>query len=72
MADGKFACKANKAYLPVVGSSAARINFDFGTETGIAETESGNLKTEMYDLSGRRVQSAQKGIFIVNGKKVIK
>lgn len=68
----KFACKANKAYLPVVGSSAARINFDFGTETGIAETESGNLKTEMYDLSGRRVQSAQKGIFIVNGKKVIK
>lgn len=68
----KFACKANKAYLPVVGSSAARISFDFGTETGIAETESGNLKTEMYDLSGRRVQSAQKGIFIVNGKKVIK
>lgn len=68
----KFACKANKAYLPVVGSSAARISFDFGTETGIAETESGNMKTEMYDLSGRRVQSAQKGIFIVNGKKVIK
>lgn len=68
----KFACKANKAYLPVVGSSAARISFDFGTETGIVETENGNLKTEMYDLSGRRVQSAQKGIFIVNGKKVIK
>ena len=67
-----FECKANKAYLPVVGSSAARISFDFGTETGIAETESGNLKTEMYDLSGRRVQGAQKGIFIVNGKKVIK
>ena len=73
MAGGKFACKANKAYLPVTASVApARINFDFGTETGIAETESGNLKTEMYDLSGRRVQSAQKGIFIVNGKKVIK
>ncbi len=69
----KFACKANKAYLPVTASVApARINFDFGTETGIAETESGNLKTEMYDLSGRRVQGAQKGIFIVNGKKVIK
>ena len=72
MDDDKFACKANKAYLPVVGSSAARISFDFGTETGIAETESGNMKTEMYDLSGRRVQGAQKGIFIVNGKKVIK
>lgn len=69
----KFACKANKAYLPVTASVApARINFDFGTETGIAETENGNMKTEMYDLSGRRVQSAQKGIFIVNGKKVIK
>ena len=72
LADGAFLCKANKAYLPI-SSAHARIYFDFGTETGILETENGNVKTEnCYDLSGRRVQNAQKGIFIVNGKKVVK
>ena len=63
----------NKAYLNVPGSAAARaIYFDFGGETGILETENGDVKTEnCYDLSGRRVQNAQKGIYIVNGKKVV-
>jgi hypothetical protein len=43
------------------------------TETSIDELkdENGNVKTEIFDLSGRRVQKAQKGIFIQNGKKVI-
>ena len=43
------------------------------TETGIDELkdENGKVKTEIFDLSGRRVQKAQKGIFIQNGKKVI-
>ena len=72
LVDGAFVCKANKAYLPI-SSAHARIYFDFGTETGILETENGNVKTEnCYDLSGRRVHNAQKGIFIVNGKKVVK
>ena len=73
--NGAFVCKANKAYLPIPSAvaSSARIYFDFGKETGILETENGNVKTEnCYDLSGRRVQNAQKGIFIVNGKKVVK
>ena len=71
--NGAFVCKANKAYLPI-SSAPARIYFDFGTETGIGEvkTENGEQKAEIYDLSGRKVQNAQKGIFIVNGKKVIK
>lgn len=72
---GSFLNNANKAYLPVTAAAAARfISFDFGTETGIDElkAENGNLKTETFDLAGRRVQGAQKGIFIVNGKKVIK
>ena len=63
-----------RAYLPAGGAGARFLVFDFGTETGIdqLEGENGNVKTEVYDLSGRRVQSAQKGIFIVNGKKVIR
>ena len=44
------------------------------TETGIDELkgENANVKTVVYDLSGRRVQKAQKGIFIQNGKLMVK
>ena len=65
---------AFKAYLPIV-SEARFFVFDFGgNETGIDELEGedGNVKTEIYDLAGRRVQNAQKGVFVVNGKVVIK
>ncbi len=51
-----------------------RLVFDFGDETGIDEvkTENGKVKTAVYDLSGRRVQKAQKGIYIQNGKLMVK
>ena len=69
----KFLNNGFKAYLPKLASSEARFYvFDFGTETGIEGIESENAKAEIYDLSGRRVQNAQKGLYIVNGKKVIK
>ena len=72
LTNGMFLCMANKAYLPLVSEALARICFDFGTETGIVETENGELKTEnCYDLAGRKVQGVQKGIYIVNGRKVI-
>ena len=71
-----FTNKANKAYLPAsaVPSGVRFLSFDFGNETSIDElkSENGNVKTVVYDLSGRRVQKAQKGVFIVNGKVVIK
>ena len=43
-------------------------------ETGIDELkgENGKVKTALFDLSGRRVLKAQKGIFIRNGKVVVK
>ena len=74
-----FKNNAGKAYLPAspAASDARFLVFNFGddVETGITETENGNVKTEnteVYDLSGRRVLGAQKGIFIVNGKKVVR
>lgn len=73
-----FLNNANKAYLPASaldGVAPARFLFDFGTETGIEDingAENEAVNAVVYDLSGRRVQSAQKGIYIVNGKKVIK
>lgn len=70
-----FKNNANKAYLPIEGTSEAnvlRILFD-GTETAIEGIEAENTADAVvYDLAGRRVQKAQKGLYIVNGKKVIK
>ena len=45
---------------------------DFATGIDERKTENGKVKTDMYDLTGRRLQNAQKGIYIVNGKKVVK
>ena len=72
--DSHFLNNAGKAYLPVAALEARFLSFDFGTETAIDELkgENGNVKTVIYDLSGRRVQKAQKGMYIVNGKKVVK
>lgn len=79
LTNGQFKNNANKAYLPAsaVASDARFLVFSFGDdmETGITETENENVKTEngeVYDLSGRRVLGVQKGIFIVNGKKVVR
>ena len=44
---------------------------NFGETTGI-NAATRNADGNAYDLQGRRVQNAQKGIFIINGKKVVK
>ena len=71
-----FKNNANKAYLPIEEASEANVlRFFFGdSETAIesVEGEDENAKAVVYDLAGRRVQNAQKGVFIVNGKVVIK
>ena len=43
-------------------------------ETGIDELKGENVKvkTALYDLSGRRVQKWQKGVFIQNGKVMVR
>ena len=70
--EGYFLNNANKAYLPVGASGARFLSFDFGTETAIENVESVENNAAVYDLAGRRVQGAQKGIYVVNGKVVIK
>jgi hypothetical protein len=69
-----FLNNAGKAYLPVEDDAEARfLVFDFGTETAIESVEA-EAATDaiVYDLAGRRVKAAQKGLYIVNGKVVIK
>ena len=73
--DAGFKVYKNKAYLNVPESNgqarALYFEFDNGA-TGIVETENESEKAEIYDLAGRRVQKVQKGLYIVNGKKVLK
>ena len=72
-----FQNNANKAYLPVstAGARFLTFNFDDNAETGISAVEieeAAPANAAIYDLSGRRVQSAKSGLYIINGKKVIK
>ncbi len=73
-ADGAaFALGANKAYLAVPSGSGAP-GFTFGGETtGIEAVKSEGFKVngECYNLNGQRVAQPTKGLYIVNGKKVI-
>ena len=69
-----FKNNANKVYLPVATDNGApSLSFVFDTETGIEGVGAAKAgKSTIHDLSGRRVKSAQKGIYIINGKKVVK
>lgn len=51
--------------------ATSRINITFDDATGIKNSKTFNNE-EIYTLSGQRVQNAGKGVYIVNGKKVIK
>lgn len=54
------------------GSSVKGFSFSMeDVETAIRAIESENNDLEIYDIAGRRVQQAQKGLYIVNGKKVM-
>lgn len=64
--------KANRAYLTVEGAEARAFFFE-GQETAISSVEANdNANKAIYNLAGQRVNKAEKGIFIINGKKVIK
>ena len=62
---------SNKAYLLGNGQSAIVMNFG-NAVTGINTIAApASAKAPIFDLSGRRVVKATKGLYIQNGKKVI-
>ena len=68
----EFTVGANTAYIPALASTEARfIGFD-GEATGVqyVATES-HQNGEVYNLQGQRVITAKKGLYIMNGKKVL-
>ena len=82
LSDGKFlpcnegTLPANKAYLPQdavptsAGAKGITIVFD-GNTTGINEIQKAETDGAIYNLSGMRVSKTQKGVYIMNGRKVI-
>ncbi len=70
--DGELA--DGKAYLPASAFTAGAkiINIVFGGEsTGINEVQKSEADGAIYNLSGMRVSKTQKGVYIMNGRKVI-
>jgi hypothetical protein len=70
--------KGFRAYFQLKGDAASArmfaMDFGEGETTGIISIEHGTLNIDhsVYDLQGRRVNgAAQKGVYVVNGKKVI-
>ena len=71
-----FDLAANKAYLAVPNAVSARVQSFWFTEetTGIKSIDNGQLTMDneaVYDLQGRKVQNPKRGLYIINGKKVV-
>ena len=67
---------AGKALLPasVLPAGARELTFLFsedGQTTGISEQITENSEKSVYDLQGRKVEQTTKGLYIVNGRKVV-
>ena len=83
MSGGKFKrissgiVPANHAYLPIADAGEAReFSFIFVDETtGVSGATRLNDKSQMineiFDLQGRRVAQPKRGLYIVNGKKMV-
>ena len=70
--------KGFRAYFKLKGdavnASSFTLDFGDGETTGIDSVENGKLKvesSEVYNLAGQRVAQPAKGVYVVNGKKVV-
>ena len=71
---GVFENGAHKAYLAVNQSAGARSFIGFGDGATAIESVNKNIEINddaYYNLHGQRVDNPTKGLYIVNGKKVI-
>ena len=74
---GNYTLSANRAYLPAGKVAASRgfaIKWSDDDVTGIRAIDNGKQAQNngvYYDLSGRRVENPQHGMYIVNGRVVV-
>ncbi|MBP5338640.1 MAG: hypothetical protein J6Z14_04955 [Prevotella sp.] len=68
---------AGRVYLPAAkvtstgGGAREYLPFNFGEATGISSVKVSQSTKQVYNLNGQRVDSPKKGLYIVNGKKMI-
>ena len=65
---------ANRAYLPVKlsgNNQAKSFALTFDNADGIARTQIEGGEERVYNLAGQRLQKAQRGVNIINGRKVL-
>ena len=68
----EFTVGANTAYIAALSTSRSFIGFNFDEATGIESVATVNMNNgEVYNLNGQRVSAAKKGLYIMNGKKVV-
>ena len=74
MAEGgaAFTNGAHKAYLVLPSSGVKSYAFDEDDATAIMAVESADEDGAIYNVAGQRLNKMQKGINIVNGKKILK
>ena len=66
--------QSGKAYLAIATGAARTLSIEFNDDlTGISEIrgEKEGLNGDFFDLQGRKVAQPTKGLYIVNGKKVV-
>ena len=64
---------ANRCYLTVPASGVKAFYFDGNDATGISDVDANVDANEViYNIAGQRINELQKGINIVNGKKILK
>lgn len=64
---------ALRAYIPAAGSNVKAISVVLDGATGIMQPAECKMQNDaVYDLQGRRVAHARRGIYIVNGKKIVR
>ena len=61
---------AGKAYLTKAGDAPEFLPFEGGV-TGIETVKAAKANNEIFNLAGQRVAKTAKGLYIVNGKKVV-
>lgn len=64
--------KGIRAYFEIPSGASARISMDDSDEaTGIKTLKSNVDENKVYNLQGQQVSRTAKGLYIINGKKVI-
>ena len=76
LATGDYNITASGLFAVGVGTDNAITAYTaedqtLGTTTGIAAPTSDTGKLVIYDLGGRRVENPTKGVYILNGKKIL-